>query len=72
MKLFKFIFYIATPLLLLICAAVTWFFHIHNMNAMMLGTLGMVMGLAGYAVIGISVFKIFFEKKRRLKQKKSQ
>jgi len=70
MKLFKFIVYIATPLLLLICAAVTWFFHIHNMNAMMLGTLGMVMGLAGYAVIGISAFKIFFDKKK--KQKKSQ
>jgi len=64
MKMFKFIFYIATPLLLLICAAVTWFFRIHNMNAMMLGTLGMIMGLAGFVVIGISAFKMFIEKKK--------
>lgn len=72
MKLFKFIFYIATPLLLLICGAVTWFFHTHYMNGMMLGTLGMVMGLTGYVVLGISAFKMFFERKRRLKQKESQ
>lgn len=64
MKLFKFIVYIATPLLLLICATVTWLFYIHNMNAVMLGTLGMIMGLTGYVVIGISAFKMFIEKKK--------
>ena len=64
MKLFKFIFYVATPLLLLLCGAVTWFFHAHNMNAVMLGTLGMIMGLTGYVVIGISAFKMFIEKKK--------
>ena len=68
--MFKFVFYVATPLLLLICGVVTWFFHTHNMNAMTLGTLGMVTGLAGYVVLGTIALKMFFEKKRE--QKKSQ
>lgn len=64
MKLFKFIFYIVMPLLLILCSVVTWYFYSHNINGYMLGVQAITIGVTGYAVMAIIALKLLIELKK--------
>lgn len=64
MKFFKFILYIAMPILLLLCSIATWYFYSHRINGYMLGIRAIGIGVIGYGVMAIIAFKALIESKK--------